>query len=431
MWIGQGVSVIGRQITLVAAPYQVYQMTHSTLLVGLLSLAQFVPLLIASFYAGALADSHDRRLLLMLSELAAIGTTVPLALVALATSSAPVVNGPVPPGPVLVVFLLSALASTANAIELTTRHATVPRLVDRIDLSRAVAVFQIRLQLAMVIGPVIGGFIIAHLSLAAAYLTDTLTGIFAIGMLVLMRPIRPLAGNRPRGLLRAPLEGMRFALRQPVVLALLAADLAAMGLALPRALFPALADTTFHVGAEGLGLLYGALGAGALVMTLFTGWVGSVRHPGAAILIAVAAWAAAITAFGLITRLGGGPVLLRTSSHSYTLAFAGGLLLLAAGGAADMYSSVFRQTLLQLLLPDQVRGRVSSLYSMVIAGGPRLGDLRAGVVATLAGAPAALVAGGLTCLAAVALIWRLVPGLTTFDAWDPPAISDPASPGAG
>lgn len=374
----------GRQITVVAVPYQVYLLTGSTLAVGLLGLVQAVPLIAAGLYAGSFADRFDRRLV-MVASLTVLGlTSLALALGA-ATGRAPL----------WFIYAVTAAAAAVSTAEHAARSATVPRLVPPARLAAALSLTQVLFQFAFVVGPSAAGVIIAAAGLQWAYAIDVGCFAVALGCVLLLRPLPPTTEGR--GVVigwRAPVEALAYARGNPVLLAIFAVDLNAMVFGMPRALFPALAAHLFRVGPQGLGLLYAAPGAGALAGSLLSGWVSRIRRQGVAVLWAVGAWGAAITLFGL-------------AGSAFPLA----LGLLAVAGAADMVSAVFRHTIIQLSTPDRLRGRVSALNSMVVTAGPRLGDVEAGGVAALTSPVFSVVSGGILCLLGVAAIAALVPGL--------------------
>lgn len=388
LYIGQQVSQLGRQLTVVAVPYQVFVLTRSSLLVGLVSLAQLGPLIATSVVGGAIADAMDRRKLLVVTQMALAVTSVGLALNAMR------------PAPALwPLFVFSAVAAGLSAIDSPTRSAAVPGLVARRQLPAALALQQIGFQVAQVVGPSLAGLIIARMGLAATYWLDAVTFVAAIVALLAMRPMVPEGGGRRVGR-ESIVEGYRFLKGRRVIQSTFYIDLNAMVFGMPRALFPELGATVFGGGAATVGLLFAAPGAGALVAALTSGWVSRVHRQGRAVLLAVAVWGAAIALFGLTTTL--------------WLALA----LLALAGAADVVSAVFRNTILQLRVPDRLRGRLSAVHIAVVTGGPRLGDAEAGAVAALTSARFSVVSGGLACLAGVVLLHRLIPELAAVTADD-------------
>jgi MFS family permease len=380
---GLSVSVVGRQITLVAVPYQVYLMTHSSLAVAMLGLVQVIPLVVVSLYSGALADLHDRRRLLLASQVLLAMTSAALALIAVEGHA------------LWPIYVVTAFAAAFSAVESPTRQATVPRLVSRAKLPAAMSLGQVIFQFGQVAGPVAGGLVIAGVGLVWAYVADVATYVLGILAVAAMSPQPP--EGKIRGLkLRAPLSGLEYVAARPVLMSVFGADLLAMIFGLPRAIYPAMAATIFRVGPTGLGLLYAAPAVGAFIASLLTGWVTQIHRQGRMVLACVAVWGVAIIGFGLAPW------------------FVAALFFLGVAGAADMLSAVFRNTIIQLSTADAFRGRVSSLYSMVIAGGPRLGDLETGVVATLVSVPFAVVSGGIACLAGLCALALLVPALGRY-----------------
>jgi MFS family permease len=386
LWSGQLVSTVGGQITAVAVPYQVYRLTGSTLDVGLLGLVQVVPLVLCSLAGGAVADAVDRRRLLLV-------TTSLLALCSLLYVAGALSGHP----PLAGLYAVSGVAAGLNAVGQPARSATVPNLVPRDQIPAAVALMFGLFQAALVVGPAVGGLIIGHLGLAPAYLVDVLSFGAALACVTLIPPQPPRHEHRESPL-RSIRSGLAFARRQPVILAGYAIDLDAMVFGMPRALFPALAATAFHTGPSGLGLLYSAPGAGAVVAILSTGWLGRARRLGRVVIGAVAVWGMAIAGFGL--------------AGSLPLALA----LLAVAGAADSVSAVCRSTMLQTLTPDHYRGRMSATYSMVVMGGPYLGDVEAGAVAAAFGPRVSVVSGGLLCLVGVGIVMAALPALERYSA---------------
>ena len=379
LFTGQSLAWLGRQLTVVAVPFQVFELTNSTLLVGALGIAQLIPLLGVSVVGGALVDSVDRRLLLVWSQLAAMATAVGLALNAMAESPA-----------VWLIFVLSAVNAGVSAIDSPARSASVPTLVGRDQLPLALALNQTVANIARTAGPALAGFLIAKFSIAASFWIEA--GIFLAGA-VLMAGVGELVpeGGGQRFGWESIKEGYSFLRQRRILQANFAIDLNAMIFGMPQALFPVIGQNVLGGDASTVGLLYAAPGAGALVAALTSGWVGSVRRQGRAVIAAVIVWGVAIAIFGF--------------ARSVWLALA----MLAVAGAADMVSAVFRNTILQLSVPDRLRGRLSSVHIAVVTGGPRLGDFEAGAVASLAGPQFSVVSGGLACIIGALLIAKRAP----------------------
>jgi MFS family permease len=378
LFLNEGFAFLGSQITVVAVPLQIYLLTHSSLAVGLAGLAQLGPLLACSLVGGAVVDAVDRRTLMIWVQLARGALSAGLAVNALA------------PRPALwPLYALTAVGAGLSAFDGPARMAAVPALVRRELVPAAAALHQILTQVGSVAGPAAAGLIVARASFSTAYTIDLATFTGAAVLALALRRLPPGAGGTRAGM-ASIWEGLRFLRGRPALQGNFVIDLNAMVFGMPRALFPALGTGLFGGGPATVGLLYAAPGAGALVGALLAGWVGSVRRQGRAVLVAVVAGGLAITVFGLAAWL---PL---------------ALVLLAVAGAADVFSAVFRNTILQLTVPDGLRGRLSAIHIAVVTGGPRLGDAEAGAVAALAGPQFSVVSGGLACLAGAALIaWRI------------------------
>jgi MFS family permease len=383
LWIGQFISLAGRQITVVAVPFQVYSLTGSPLAVGGLGLAQAVPLITASLGAGAINDRLDKRRILLVTQFGLAACSGLLALGAL-------LGHP----PLASLYVVVALAAAVAAVDSPTRTAIIPNLVSPQRLTGALSLNIALFQTTLVAGPALGGLIIARFGLPVAYAVDVATFTAAL-LVVAMLPPQPPVGTTHEPPLAAIRRGLAYARRQPVILGGFAMDLSAMIFGLPRAVFPVLAATTFHTGAAGLGLLYAAPGAGAVLAALSTGWMNHVRRLGRVIVVSIVVWGAAIIAFGFAST------------------FWLGLVLLAVAGAADSVSAVCRTSIMQTLAPDELRGRLTAVYFMVVTGGPYIGDVEAGAVANAFTAQVSVVSGGVLCIAGLALaalafpaVWR-------------------------
>jgi MFS family permease len=290
-------------------------------------------------------------------------------------------------------FVLPALAAGFAGLDDASRSAIVPNLVQRSEVPTANAIFQALFQFGLVAGPAVAGLLLAGAGIRFVYWMDVASFGAALLAAFLISPQPPsgdAAGHRPG--LRSILQGLGFVRGRQAIQGAYLIDINAMVFGMPRALFPALATTLFGGGAATLGFLYAAPGAGALVGALTTGWVGRIRRQGRAVIVAVLVWGAAITCFGLVSWL------------------PGALALLAVAGWADVISAVFRNTIIQLAVPDALRGRLSGLQIAVVTGGPRIGDLEAGVVAAGFGDTVSVVSGGLACIAGALLLARLLPG---------------------
>lgn len=384
IYLGQILASFGRQAMVVAVPYQVYLLTDSTLAVGALGLAQVVPLLAVSLVGGAVADAFDRRKLLVVGQLV-------LVLIALGLAFNSTLDAPA----VWPLFVLSGANAAAGAVINPARMAAIPALLRRDSLPAGFALNQTMHEVAAAVGPALAGYLIADFSLAFTY---TLQAVMFLGSAVALLGVgslRPEGGGRAVSMSSIK-EGLGFLRGEPIIQAGFLIDLNAMIFGMPRALFPAMGTGIFGGDASTVGLLYAAPGAGALVAAFTSGWVGTVSRRGRAVVYAVAVWGLAITVFGFIGSL---PI---------------ALVLLAVAGAADVISAVFRNTILQLTVPDALRGRLSSVHTAVVGGGPHIGDLESGVVAAATSVRFSVVSGGIACLLGAVAIARYMPQLWRY-----------------
>jgi MFS family permease len=399
LWLGDLVSEAGSQIALVAVFVQVFALTHSAAAVGLVGLVQLVPLAFAALLGGPLIDAVDRRRLLLAAQCGQALASSLLFVGALAGHP-----------PLALVYVGAGLVAGFGGLALSTRLAMTPNLVPAEQLPSALSLHQVMWNTCLIAGPALGGVIIDRLGLSWAYGIDVASFAAVIGACALMRPQPPHrdgeADTRPlltRGW-HDLTAGLGFLRGRRVLQATFYVDLVAMIFGMPRALFPVLAVTQFGGGSETVGLLFSAVGAGALLAALTAGWVRQVHRQGRAVLWAVAIWGLGIIGFGLAgDRLG--------------LA----LGCLAVAGGADVVSAVFRGTILQQNVPDEIRGRISSVHTLVVVGGPRLGDVEAGLVASAFTPMVSVVSGGAVCVAGVALLAVLAPQLARYHAPAAPA----------
>ncbi|PYC87344.1 MFS transporter [Streptomyces tateyamensis] len=390
IWFGQSVSSIGQQMTAVAVAVQVYALTRSTFATGLVGLCSLLPLIGFGLYGGAIADSVDRRKLGLVGAAGLAAVSAVLAAQALLGLHQ-----------VGVLYAAVALQGGFFAVSSPARSSMIPRLLPAEQLPAANALNTISMNLGMTVGPMLGGLLIGAYGSQAAYLVDTVA--FAAVLHAMWRLPAMLPGDGSTPPARASvLDGLRFLREQPNLRTSFLADLAAMIFGLPRSLFPALAVTFYGGGAGTVGLLVAAPAVGALAGALFSGWISRVHRHGLAVLVAVAAWGLSIAAFGL------------TAHHLWL-----GLVLLAAAGCADTVSMIFRNTMMQVAAPDEMRGRLQGIFIVVVAGGPRLGDFESGTVAALTTPAVSVITGGLACVAAVLLLTTRRPAFLRYDARHP------------
>jgi len=390
LWLGQGVSVVGFQLTGVAVAVEMFDITRSSLWVGLIGVAALVPLVVFGLYGGAVSDAVDRRRLLVVSSyLTWVSTFGLLVQAVLGLEQRWVLLG------------LVALQSVGFAFTSPTRGAVVPRIIPRDLVPSANTLVSTALGLGAVAGPLLAGVVLARGSYALAYAIDAALFTAALYAAHRLPPIPPL-GEVTRPGLRSVVAGLAFIRRHPVLMMSFAVDIIAMVLAMPRALFPEVAEERFG-GPAAAGWLFAAIAIGSVVGGLLSGWIGRVRRQGAALVGAVVVWGLAVAAAGLAGDL--------------WLVVA----LLAVGGAADLVSAVYRQTILQTYAPDELRGRMQGVFIVVVAGGPRLGDLRAGASAAAFGVTWSWVGGGIACVVVVLVLAAAVPALVRYRAGEGPA----------
>ena len=386
--LGDSVSVIGTQVTAVAVPLQVYAQTRSAAAVGLVGLAGLLPLIVFGLYGGAIADAVDRRRLVLVCSSGNLLLALVLVAQAVLGSES-----------TALLYAVVAAQSGLFAIDSPARSTFVPRLLPTHLLPAANALKLVEFNLAVTVGPLLAGVLVAAYGYQAAYGLDAVSFLVALAAVAGLPSMRPEGGGRRAGL-ASVLEGLAFLRTRQVLLMTFVVDLVAMVFAMPRALFPALAGDVYGGGPQTAGLLYSSLAAGALVGVLFSGWFSRVHRHGVAVLAAIAVWGVSITLFGATDVLWLG------------------LLCLAAAGTADMVSAVFRTAILQAAAPDELRGRLGGIFIVVVAGGPRLGDARAGGGAELVGLQGASVTGGLAVVATIAAVAVTAKRFRAYDARD-------------
>jgi MFS family permease len=388
---GVTTTMLGQQMTLVAVPFQVFALTHSSLLVGVTSIVALVPLVVFGLLGGAIADAMDRRRLMLITSTGAAVTSALLAVQALLPGG----------GNLAVLWVLAAFVSGFAAVNQPTRAAVIPALVGVERVAAANALTMTVRHFAVIGGPLIAGLLISLGDLFVCYTVDAIGFVAATLLLRGLPHLQPVgAAGRLRLLaaVRGVGEGFAFLRTQPVVLMTFVVDIIAMLFAWPQAVFPELAQTRFAAADNSLGWLFAGLSIGALLMGLTSGWVTRVDRQGVVVLTAIAVWGVAIIGFGFAPAL--------------WMAVA----CLAVAGGADMVSAVLRTSILQLAAPDDMRGRMQGVFIVVVAGGPRLGDLRAGAMASATTVTIAMVSGGIVIVVAMAVVAVVVPSFWLFRA---------------
>lgn len=384
LFIGQCLTMIGSQVTQVAVPWQVYSISGSPLAVGSVGLAALLPIIVFGLYGGSIADAMDRRRLVLITSSGSAVVSVVLAVQAFAhVDSLPLL------------YACVAVQAAFFAVDIPTRRALLPRLVEPDDLPAANALLLMVFTIGIVGGPLVAGAVVATGGYGFAYAVDAAAFAVAIVIIAGLPAMRPEGGGR-RADLSSVVEGVRFLASRPKLWMCYLLDLNMTVFAMPTALFPVLAVERFHGGPEMAGYLSAAFAGGTLLGTVFGGWLPKVRRIGLVCLLAVAAWGATLVVFGAVDV----PWI--------------ALLMLAGAGMADAVSAVLRSTVLQLETPDELRGRTSGVFTVVGGGGPRLGDARAGAVASAFGPAVAAISGGLLCIAGVIALAVAAPSFTRY-----------------
>jgi len=405
MWFGASLSAVGTQVTNVAVGLQVYDLTGSTFNVGLVGLFALVPLIVLGLYGGSIIDAYDRRRVII---------TTSSGLLLLATAFA--VQAWLEVGNLWLLYGLVAVQSGLFAVNSPARTAIIPRLLPTELLPAGNALSSLSMSLGMTFGPLLAGLLVAWWGFGATYSLEAALLIVALTTLIALPPLPPQGQVRRSGI-RSVLEGLSFLRTRPNVRMTFVVDLVAMIFAMPRVLFPAIGAALIGGGATTVGILASGIAVGSIVAGVLSGPLGHVRRQGRAVLISVVGWGFAITAFGIVVALSPGPA--SDGGARWTLWPA--VAFLALAGAADAVSGVFRMTILQAATPDAMRGRLQGVFIVVVAGGPRLGDLVLGSVAELSGEAVAAIAGGLTCVVVVIGLAFLQPRFRRYDAREPAA----------
>lgn len=384
LYIAQSVSFLGTMMTYVALPYQMYQLTHSSFHVGLLGVAELIPLLMTAFIGGALADSVDRRRMVIVTDVfLAVGS---LSLALLAWHGAP---------PAWSLYVLAGFMSGMNGLQRPSIDALMPRLVPREDLMAAAALGSFRGSFIMIVGPALGGILIASMGLAFTYAMDVLSYVLALGCILMIRSVAtPEGAERPT--LESIREGFRYARSRQELVGTYVVDFVAMIFGMPMALFPALSE---KLGGPGvLGILYAAPAIGAFLASVTSRWTRAVRRHGLAVTVAAAVWGVAIVIFGFCDQI------------------VPAVFFLALAGGADAVSGIFRSTIWNQTIPDHLRGRLAGIEMVSYMSGPMLGHLESGMAAAAFGVRASVVSGGVLCVVGVAVCAVLLPKFIRYDA---------------
>ena len=399
LWLAGIVTVIGGNLTIFAVPVQLYALTQNSAYVGLSGLFALVPLVVFGLWGGAWADAMDRRLLLVIASCGLAAASVLLWL-----QAAFALNN------VWVVLCLLSVQQAFYAVNSPTRAAAIPRMLPGHQLPAANSLNMTVMQFGAIVGPLLAGVMLRWIDLSTLYLIDAITCLAPIWATFRLAPMPPTNGGHGAagwGFM-AVLDGFRYLAGNRVVLMSFVVDLIAMIFGMPRALFPQMAHESFGGPIEGgttMALLAAAMSAGAVAGGVFSGWLPRIRRQGLAVVIAIVAWGAAMIGFGVAGGFANG--------HAGTVLWIA-LAFLAIGGAADMVSSAFRNTILQQAASDDVRGRLQGVFTVVVAGGPRLADAAHGGAAAVVGTTVAAAGGGVLVVIGVVIAAVVVPAFVRY-----------------
>lgn len=383
LWAAGLISFFGTMITMVALPYQIKELTNSYVAVGAIGAVELIPLIVFGLYGGVLADRYDRKKLIWFSEASALILVGGLLLNSLNDSPN-----------LLVIYIIAALFSAVDGIQRPSAGAILPRLVSHEDLPAANALMSLRWQLGVILGPAVGGLIIATYSTSFGFLIDAITYLISLYFLAKVKNI-PATEKSEKPAISALFEGVRYAFGRKDLLGTYLIDLAAMFFAMPNALFPFWAD---QIDAKwSLGLFYAAGTVGSVLVTLTSGWTRTYRWHGRAVTWAAIGWGVAIAISGML--------------HSVWAV----LFFLAAAGASDMVSALFRSAIWNQTIPDELRGRLAGIELISYSVGPLMGQMRAAMVATATSLSISVTSGGVMCVFFVALLASLLPTFRKYD----------------
>jgi MFS family permease len=403
LWFGNLFSLTGTEMSRMAISWQLYQLTGDPLALGLIGAARLIPLVLLALGAGVLADALDRRKLMIGAQVAMFGCTLIMA----SMTSADLVTP-------WVIYLITAFSAAAHTLGLPARQAIIPSLVPREHLAGALTLNITAWQLATVLGPSLGGILIAAFGVGTVYWIDAGSFVFIIGALLLMRP-PPMKAERRNISIAAAVEGLVFVRRHKLIWSTMLLDFLATFFSAATTLLPIYASQILNVGPQGLGLLAAAPSAGAVVASLIASVVGPGKRQGRLLIIAVMVYGLSTAIFGLST--------------SFWLSMA----MLAINGASDTISMIVRGAIRNLETPDELRGRMVSVNMLFFAGGPQLGEIEAGVAARLLGTPFSVFVGGIACMLTSGMVAAATPELRRYTDGSKPApepVPQPAPQGA-
>ncbi len=384
LWIADSIAILGAQIQMVAITWQVFELTGDPLKLGLLGLFRFVPVLFFGLYGGVIADRRDRRSILVVTHILLMATTAVL-MTATALDSVTMV----------LIYTVTFVASAVNAFAGPARQAIIPALVPHNEIAGAATVLNLAMQTAQIGGPALGGLIIGTFGLSVAYAVGTVSFVAVIVAALLITVRERIVVTSANGL-TAVIDGLRFLWTTPILLSVMALDFIATFFAASTTLMPIFAESILRMGPNGLGLLLSAPAVGAVIGSLAMSVAPIPQRPGVGIILAIVAYGLCVFGFGV--------------SSAIWLS----LLFLAGSGAADSISMAMRHSIRNLVTPPEYRGRIAAAHTTFARGGPQLGEIRSGVMASMFGVQAAVAIGGLATVIGCLVMARIVPGLVRY-----------------
>ncbi len=408
MWIGSALAGIGGQLTIVTVMLHVFELTASTFAVSMIAVAGLAPMILAGLYGGMLADAFDRRRVALIAATVAFAATALLSALTWTGTET-----------IWWLYGLSMVIAAANSVGMATRTAIVPRLIPLNQLAAASALNGVAFGLTVMIGPAVAGVLVALTGFGWTYTIDVVLMLCMFLGLWTLPPLQP-EGTIVRPGLASLVDGWRFLRRAGNIRAQFLLDIAAMTFGNPLALYPALGTVLLGGGAVTTGLLAASVAVGTFASSLFSGRIVQYRWHGVGIARAVQAYGATIAMFGAVLLIGA--FLPTASEHSPDVPLIVlACIALALSGAADNISSIYRNTMMQAAVPDAMRGRLQGVFIIVVTGGPRLGALYAGTLATLTALWFPPLLGGMLVIGLAVTIARLTPRFRAYDALNPEA----------
>jgi MFS family permease len=380
LYLGQGVSLLGTMITGVAVPYQIYQKTHSSFMVGLVSLIQLLPLLLTALLGGYFADRYRRKKILLIMEVILASGSLLLALNAYLANTS-----------VWYIFAIAFFMSAAYGLHRPAGEGLVQQSADKNDFGLVAGLSGVLFGAGLIVGPALAGMILAHLGITITYLADFFSYVFSFAMLLMIQEPKAFTKEDNLNVIASLRQGFQYAFSRQELIGTYAVDFLAMIFGMPMALFPAIAH--LHGGPQILGLLYATPAIGAILVSGYSGWTNVIKRQGVAIAVAASVWGLGIIMFGILLKFN----------------FWTALIFLAIAGGADAVSGIFRSTLWNQTIPTEFRGRLSGIEMISYLSGPKLGDTEAGIVASIFGLLTSIISGGILCVIGVGVCCLFLP----------------------